>query len=308
MKRVNRNTNTDGMNKLSKLPGFCFVVILFFLSSCEADRPLLDEVGVSSSTFRTQFFEDAETTLDMIREMGVANIEFSSLYGNTPEELRAMLDERDMTCTSLGIDCKQLMENADVVIANAQKLGAKFVRVERMLHNGESAFTSEDARRVVADLNRVGKVLHQHGIMLCYHNYADELKSYEKSTLFDYMVNNTNPDYVGFQMDIFCFAKSGTDPVAYLQQYPDRFWLMSIKDLHKQDADKQVVVGDGTIDIPAVLAAARETSIKHFYIDDKNEKAKQHVPQSLTYLKGLSLDDVAAYVLVHETIGNKPGR
>lgn len=303
--------------KTSQLLIIMSIFISTFFFGCEADQPLLEEVGVASYTFRNQFSEDVPGTLDMIKEMGITNIEFSSLFDKTSEELRALLDERGMICTSFGVGYEHLMDNTEQVIADAKNLGADFVRVAWIPHDGEAGFAIEDAKKAVEDFNRVGKILNEDDIMFCYHNHGYEFQPYEDETLFDYIVQNTNPEYVGFQMDIFWVAYPGADPVEYLGKYPKRFWLMHLKDLKKgvkgdfsgsnSDKENDVVLGTGQIDIPAVLAAAKETNIRHYYIEDETEDVIQRVPQSLSYLKGLTLADVAAYLLVHETIG-RPGR
>lgn len=66
-------------------------------------KPLVSDPGVVSFTFRNQFAEDVPGTLDMIKGMGITNIEFSNLFGLTANEMRALLDERGMICTSYGL-------------------------------------------------------------------------------------------------------------------------------------------------------------------------------------------------------------
>ncbi|RYZ18531.1 MAG: aldehyde dehydrogenase family protein, partial [Sphingobacteriales bacterium] len=46
-------------------------------------------------------------------------------------------------------------------------------------------------KKAVEDFNRVGKVLKDNGITLCYHNHGYEFHPYEDGTLYDYIVKNT---------------------------------------------------------------------------------------------------------------------
>ncbi len=101
-------------------------------------------------------------------------------------------------------------------------------------------FTLELAQKAVEDFNTAGKYLHEQGLYFCYHNHGFEFVPHEDGTLFDYMVQNTNPVYVSFEMDAMWVVHPGHDPVELLQRHPERFRLMHLRDLKKD------VVGDLT--------------------------------------------------------------
>ena len=60
------------------------------------------------------------------------------------------------------------------------------------------------------------KVLHDNGITLCYHDHGYEFGPYEDGTLFDYLVKNTDPKYVSFEMDMMWAFHGGADPAKLL--------------------------------------------------------------------------------------------
>ncbi len=62
-----------------------------------------DKLGMVSYTYRNSFSKDVGATLDTIKALGITNIEFSNLFKRTAKEIRAMLDERGMKCTSFGV-------------------------------------------------------------------------------------------------------------------------------------------------------------------------------------------------------------
>lgn len=265
-------------------------------TSCQQPpQVLVPEPGVVSFTFRNQFSEDVPGTLDMIKEMGITNIEFSNLFGKTAPELRQMLDARGMVCTSYGVGYNALVNDTEQVAADALALGARFVRVAWIpFENG--VFTIDNARQAVADFNEAGKFLKEKGLTFCYHNHGFEFRPYEDGTLFDFIVQNTNPEYVGFEMDILWVAHPGANPVALLNKYPDRFKLMHLKDLKKgvvgdfsggTPKENDVVLGTGQIDIPAVLQAAQGTAIEYYYIEDESPDVISRVPVSLSYIQSI---------------------
>jgi sugar phosphate isomerase/epimerase len=264
-----------------------------FPSMAQKKAPIFpDRTGVVSYTYRNSFKDDVPGTLDKIKALGLTNIEFSNLFGKTAKELRALLDERGMVCTSFGVGYADLENKLDEVASNAKTLGAKYVRVAWVPH--DAPFTLQDAQKTVADFNRFGKALKEKGLTFCYHNHGYEFQPYQNGTLFDYIVQNTNPEHVSFEMDILWVSHPGHDPVKLLQKYPDRFKLMHLKDLKKgvkgdlsgkTPVENDVALGTGSIDLPAILKAAQKTSIEYFYIEDESPTVDVQVPQSIRYLR-----------------------
>jgi sugar phosphate isomerase/epimerase len=269
-------------------------ITVFFLAMVCADvlhAQIPDRLGVVSYTFRDRFSKDVPGTLDFIKGMGIRNIEFSSLFGQTAADMRAMLDQRGMICTSFGVGFNDLNTKIEEVASNAKTLGAKYVRVASIPYQGK--FTLDDAKNTVEVFNRAGKYLKEQGIMFCYHNHGFEFQPHGNGTLFDYLVQNTNPEYVSFELDTYWTMHPGQDPVALVKKYPDRFRLVHLKDLRKgvvgdlsgrSPRENDVVLGTGQVDIPGLLKASRKSNIEYFYIEDETAEVDQRVPQSIKYL------------------------
>ena len=250
--------------------------------------------GIVSYTLRDSFSKDVPGTLDKIKAWGITDIEFSSLFGKTAPELRALLDQRGLKCSSYGVSYDAIDQKPDSILQNAQTLGVQYIRIGSIPH--KTAATLEMMKNAAEVFNRFGKKAHEKGIMFCYHNHGFEFQPYENGTLFDYLVKETNPEHVGYEMDVTWTYLPGQDPAVLLAKYPKRFRLIHLKDVQKGVArsdkgsmanEQSVVLGTGQIDWPAVLKAARKSSIAHFYIEDESKAAEQQVPQSLAYLKSL---------------------
>ncbi|GAB4050078.1 sugar phosphate isomerase/epimerase family protein [Spirosoma litoris] len=275
-----------------------FLLPLLFGTSAVQAQPfgkLLPKTpGIVSYTMRESFSKDVPGTLDKIKAWGITDIEFSSLFGKTAPELRTLLDQRGQKCSSYGVSYDAIDLKPDSILQNAQALGVKYIRIGSIPH--KTAATLEMMQKAAEVFNRFGKLAHAKGMMFCYHNHGFEFQPYENGTLFDYLVKQTNPEYVGYEMDVTWTYLPGQDPAALLLKYPKRFRLIHLKDVEKgvPHSDKggmansqSVVLGTGQIDWPAVLKAARKTSIDHFYIEDESMAVEQQVPKSLAYLKSL---------------------
>jgi len=258
---------------------------------------LRDTPGIVSYTFRNSFQKNVAATLDTIKAFGISNIEFSNLFGKTATELKQLLDERGMRCTSFGTGYEDLVNRTKEVAENAKTLGASFVRVAWIPHDTKIPFSVVTLKKAVEDFNRAGKILKEEfGLTFGYHNHGYEFIPYEKGTLFDYLVTNTNPEYVSFELDILWVVHPGKDPVKLLKKYGKRFKLMHVKDLRKgivgdfsgaTPIENDVALGTGQINVAAIIKAAKKSSIQYYYIEDESKDVNIQVPQSLAYLKSL---------------------
>lgn len=252
-------------------------------------------LGVESYTYRNNFPKDVVATLDLIKSLGFKEMEGGTPKGMSDEEFKKLLDERGIKLTSTGAGYEQIVKEPEAVVKRAKALGASYVMVAWIPHQ-KGNFTLENAQKAVQDFNRVGKVLKENGLTFCYHNHGYEFQPYQDGTLFDYLVQNTDPRYVSFEMDILWATHGGADPVQLLNKYGSRWKLMHLKDLKKgikgdltggTPPENDVVLGEGQIDMPAVLKAARKAGIRHYYIEDESNHEDTQVPQSIAYLKNL---------------------
>lgn len=275
---------------------FLGLISCLILSPLHAQEKLFSQApGVVSYTFREDLKKDTPGTLDRIKALGITDIEISDLFGHTAQELRKMLDDRGLTCSSFGTSFDIALNKTADAAANAKALGAKYVRVAWIPH--KEPFTLERIQRLATDFNTIGKTLKEdHDLIFCYHNHGYEFTTENGILLFDELVETTKPEWVSYELDILWAFFPGTDPAALIEKHGDRFKLMHLKDLKKgvegnhsgkTPAENIVPVGAGQIDIPAVLKAAKKAGIAHYYIEDESPQPWVQVPQSMEYLRGL---------------------
>jgi sugar phosphate isomerase/epimerase len=253
-------------------------------------------LGIAPYTYRRSFPNGVAETLDTIKNLGFTEIEGGGGRGMSPEEYRKLCDERGLSIPSMGTGYEALVKDPQAVADHAKILGAKYVMVAWIPHKTGS-FNFENAKKAVEDFNAAGKILKENGITLCYHAHGYEFWPHEKGTLLDYIITNTNPDYVSFEMDVMWIHFGGGDPIKLLKKYGDRWKLMHLKDLKKgtkkdltglTSPENDVPLGTGELDIPGILKAAKKVGIKHYFIEDESSNIRVSVPQSIAYLKGLT--------------------
>lgn len=273
------------------------LTILSFLpiQAQKKGKPLYEApFGIAPYTFRKSFPKGIAETLDTIKMLGFTEIEGGG--GQMPaEEYKKLCEERGLSIPSMGTGYEALVKDPQAVADRAKIYGAKYVMCAWIPHKTGS-FGLEDAQKAVKDFNTFGKVLKDNGLTFCYHAHGYEFKPHEKGTLLDYIMKNTNPEYVSFEMDIFWIQFGGGDPAKLLKKYGSRWKLMHLKDMRKgikkdltglTSPENDVTIGTGELDIPAILKQAKKIGIKHYFIEDESSIFMQQVPKSIEYLKSL---------------------
>lgn len=276
---------------------FCLSLLLMGVDTFAQKGKLYSfPIGMQAYTYRASFPKDVAATLDTLKALGVTELEGGAQKGTTPEQFRKMCEERGIKIPATGGGYEQLVKDPVAAAKTANILGSKYLMCAWIPHKVKGGFTLEEAKKAVTDFNMIGKALKENGVTFCYHIHGYEFQPYEGGTLFDYIVKNTNPDYVSFELDILWAFYGGADPVALLKKYGKRFQLVHLKDLRKgvkgdltggTPLENDVTLGTGQIDIPGVIREAKKIGIKHYFIEDESPIWSQQVPKSIAYLKSL---------------------
>lgn len=274
-----------------------YLLLLLFLCIVLSDRAIAQtEIGLQLYSLRNQFKTDVPGTLDLVENWKIREIEGGGTYGLSIDEFKNLLKENKLKMVSVGADYNQLKGDLQPVIDNAKAFGAKYVVVFWIPHDDDGVFTIDHIKDAVNVFTNAGKRLAENGLKLCYHPHGYEFRPHEGGTLFDYLVTNTDPKYLNFEMDVFWVKHPGQDPVALLKKYPKRFPLMHLKDrAHgtpgnqngRADVESNVVLGTGDVGIEAVMREAKKAGVEHYFIEDESSHSVTQIPQSLNFLKTL---------------------
>jgi sugar phosphate isomerase/epimerase len=252
-------------------------------------------LGIASYTFRDQWKNGVPETLDIIQKMGFKTYEGGAPKGVDPVEFKKMLADRGISIPSTGTGFEELENDPQGVADRAKALGASYVMCAWIPH-ARGQFTKADADRAIKVFNEGGKVLKENGITFKYHVHGYEFQPYGSGTLFDYLVENTNPDYVSLQMDVMWTHFGGGDPVGLLKKYGKRWVSLHLKDFRKgapkdmtggTGPENDVPLGEGELDFPGILREANKIGIKLMFVEDESEKELETLPKSIAYLKKL---------------------
>lgn len=129
-------------------------------------------------------------------------------------------------------------------------------------------------------MNLIGAEAGKRGLKFGYHNHSMEFATVPGTSLTfeDFLIQNTDPDKVFFQMDVYWITIGGMDPVTYLKKYPDRFSVLHIKD--------DYVIGEsGKIDYKAIFKQFYKNGHKDWFVEMEAKMTDEQRKQSIAMME-----------------------
>lgn len=253
-------------------------------------------VGLQLWSLRDSFKKDVPGTLDLVKKMGFKYVELAGTYGKSPEEFRKDLDSRGLVAIAGHFGFERLEKDPEGVANDAATLGLRYAGCAWIPH--KDPFDEAQCRHAADVFNKAGAALAKRGLKFYYHTHGYEFQPHGDGTLFDMLVQGTDPKTVSYEMDVTWVVFPGQDPAKLLQKYGSRFELMHMKDLKKgvqgnlsggTDQNNDVVLGTGQADWKSIFIAAQAAGTKWYFIEDESSRAVEQIPESLKYLEQISL-------------------
>jgi sugar phosphate isomerase/epimerase len=280
------------MNRIAK-PLIVFIVAAIFLpllmSSCSAPK---EEkfIGIQLWSVREAMNQDAEGTIAALGQMGYGFVEAAGygngkFYGMEPDAFRQLVEEHGMVFLSshAGHDLPgpdnwdEVMAWWDECIDAHAAAGVKYIVQASM---NSAGYESLEGLKAFCDyFNTVGEKCNAKGIRFGYHNHANEFNTLEGEVIYDFMLENTDPEKVFFQIDLYWVFVGNADPVDYFQRFPGRFDLWHVK-------DEAEVGASGEINFERIYQHADLAGFKYSIIEVEkyNYEPIESVRISLEYL------------------------
>ena len=282
--------------------GSFILLFVFAVTSSAADgvgtsKSFRGPVGLQTYSLRDHIKDNGAKALDFVKEQGFKYVEIGigNHYGMTREELKETFQKLGLTPIAAHAGQDFLLNETDKAIEEAEFFGMKYIGVAWAPH--KAPLDEAQTLKIADEFNTIGKRLKEKGIQFFYHNHGFEFQPYKNGeTLFDLLMQKTDPDLVKYQMDVTWVIHPGQDPVKLLKKYPNRWVTLHLKDLKKgvrgdlsggTDVENDVPLGSGQADFPAILKAAQEVGVKYYFIEDESSSVLRQVPQSLRYLESI---------------------
>jgi sugar phosphate isomerase/epimerase len=214
-------------------------------------------VALQLYTVRDETARDFVGTLRSVAQIGYAGVEFAG-YGNmTSQALAALLREIGLQAVSSHVRLDALQDELlDEAIRYCKDIGCSHLVLPWL---AEEWRTREGMQALAPRLNTIGKRCQEQGLIFAYHNHNFEFTHVDGGSLFDTLLQATDPSLVKIELDVYWAAFAGVDPVAFLQAHADRIALIHMKDMASDRSMTEV--GKGILDMQSIDAFAQTHSL-----------------------------------------------
>jgi sugar phosphate isomerase/epimerase len=229
--------------------------------------------------------EDFDGTLERVAEIGYGEVEFAGYFDRTPAQVRATLDRVGLKAPATHLGIEQVRDNLDATIESARTIGIQWLVVPSLPGSMRNV---DGYREAAAILNLAGERAKAAGIGVGFHNHDVEFRPVDGRVPMDILIEETDPDLVTFELDLYWISRAGRDPLEYLNAHPGRFTMVHVKDMDASDEMRMVDPGEGIIDFPAIHAARERAGIRHWFVEhDRPADAWQTARTGYAYVSAL---------------------
>jgi sugar phosphate isomerase/epimerase len=239
-------------------------------------------------TLRDLASVDYVGTLKKVKEIGYGAVEVAGVGSMGAAELRRELDAIGLIVSGAHVPIQALEGQLDTVLADMQTLGAPYLICPWIPPERRSS--ADDYHVLARVLNGIGERVSRAGLTFCYHHHDFELHPFGDTTGLHILLHECDPGHVAFEIDVYWAAYAGVDPVQLIGEFAGRAPLVHLKDM-APGSRTFAEVGSGTLDIPAILNAARNAGAQWFVVEQDvcQRPPLESVRMSYEYLRGLGM-------------------
>ena len=257
-------------------------------------------IGIVPWTLRHQLFtaEQVENTYKKLQELGFDGVEsgLGSSAGLSADEDLAMMQKYGLRPCSVYCDISKPEE----AIATAKKYGVTTLGIPAipgiMMRRAEGFYAYAER------INKMVEPFRGSGIRLQYHNHSQEFRNFPEEngkTGLQILIENTDPEPVCFELDVFWASAAGCDPAEWIRRLKGRIPIVHYKDMGV-DCTSEVTglgdvprvfmeVGQGNLNWKEITAACREAGCVWYNIEQDQTKRPifESIKLSIDYMRNV---------------------
>lgn len=266
------------------------VVAFGFLSCTPAKKEIF--IGLQLWSVKNDMKQDVPGTLAAVGQMGYKFVETAGygdgkIYGMDAVEFKNLCEENGLQFlgahTGQDVPTKANWDKTmawwDTCIATHKKAGVKWIVQPWM---GKTGYRSlEGLKAYCKYFEAVGEKCNAAGIRFGYHNHDQEFTTeFEGKTVYEWMLELTDPEKVMFQLDLYWIDKGGKVATDYFEKYPNRFELWHIK-------DEKELGASGKMDFASSFAQRKKSGAEYGIVEVEhyNFEPLESCKKSLEFLK-----------------------
>lgn len=241
-----------------------------------------NSIAVQLFTLREECEKDFYGTLEKVAELGFNGVELAGYYGKDAEDLKSTLDRLGLVAVSSHVSLERMEENLEAELEYLKKLNCKNIVCPYLVEERRSEYD-----QLAKFLNKAGERSLQEGISLSYHNHDFELEKSDDRSHLERLYDETSPEFVKAELDVYWLTLAGQDPVDWMNKYKGRMPLIHLKDMTTDEEKAFAELGTGGVNIKGILDNIEQAQVQWMVIEqDKCKRSPlESIEISINYLK-----------------------
>lgn len=215
------------------------------------------KIGIQLFSVRNALRDDPTGTLNTLADLGFTRIEGANHQAMTDDGigfgieaafLAGLIEQRGVSVIGCHINPLDL-DRIPRVLDFHQQIGNPRIGCDlEFFPYGDVDYV----KRRAEFMNEIGRLCAERGMRYYYHNHFQEFQPCGDKTVYQLLLEHTDPALVSFELDTFWAYRGGADPLQLFDAHPDRFILIHQKDF-PADAPQPLNLYDGVVDIKAPI-------------------------------------------------------
>ena len=210
---------------------------------------------------------DIAAAMKRIRKIGYRAVQVSAMGPIAEEELLRILDGEGLVCCATHEPSERILQEPQRVVDTLRKLKCRHTVYP--YPDGMKIDSVATVKELAAKLNASGKVLHEAGLVLSYHNHAIEFRRVDGRTILEMIYAETDPRYLKAELDTYWVQYGGGSPLEWCRRMRNRLPLLHLKDygVNADNRPTYTEIGMGNLDWKKIIPAAEKNGCEWFIVE-----------------------------------------
>ncbi len=210
--------------------------------------------------------EGLAASLKKIKAIGYRTVQVSGIGPIDAKDVARAVKDAGLAVVATHCGWQEFLESLDGLIERHRLWKCRHTAVGTL----PGVYYAEGGlEKFVAELVPVAEKLTAAGMDFSYHNHHKELMRLGGKTWLELLYEKVPPTHLKAELDTYWIQAGGGDPAWWVRKMAGRQPLLHLKDMTVTTA-KEVrfaPVGEGNLNWPAILAAARDSGVEHYVVE-----------------------------------------
>jgi sugar phosphate isomerase/epimerase len=219
-------------------------------------------IGMHLYTMRGPLATDYPGGLRRLRQIGYRTVGVSGRFGHSAAAIRSFADDAGLKIVLEHVGYDKIANGWETAMEEVAAMGGSWAAIPSL---PGSLRTPAGYRQAAAEFNAAGEIARQYGIGLLYHNHDFDFAVMDGEVLWEILADETDPELVGFELDLYWCVRGKQHPVPYFYRYPGRFPALHVKDMAPNLGFADV--GQGVLNFPAFFQPERVAGMRQWLVE-----------------------------------------